>query len=98
MRIEIVVFEGMDELDAIVPFEVLSNAASLHKDWDVALVGVREPGLVIGGHGMRLDVTEALGSPGAVIVPGGGWGDRAPKGTHQQVNDGYLPGRLAEVA
>jgi transcriptional regulator GlxA family with amidase domain len=98
MRIEIVVFDGMDELDAIVPFEVLSNAAQLHKNWEVALVAVAEPGLVIGSHGMRLDVTETLGSPGAVIVPGGGWGDGAAKGTWQQVNDGHLPQRLKEVA
>ena len=67
-------------------------------DWDVALVGVREPGLVVGGHGLRLGVTETLGGPDAVIVPGGGWGDRAPKGAWQLANDGYLPERLKEVA
>jgi transcriptional regulator GlxA family with amidase domain len=98
MRIEIVVFDGMDELDAIVPFEVLSNAALFGTDWEVALVGVREAGQIVGSHGMHLDVDETLGSPAAVVVPGGGWGDRAPKGAWQQVNDGYLPGRLRELA
>jgi transcriptional regulator GlxA family with amidase domain len=98
MRIEIVVFDGMDELDAIVPFEVLSNAAQFGTDWDVALVGVSEPGQIVGSHGMRLHVDETLGSPGAVVVPGGGWGDRAPKGAWQQANDGYLPDRLRELA
>jgi transcriptional regulator GlxA family with amidase domain len=98
MRIEIVVFDGMDELDAIVPFEVLTNASHFHQDWDVALVGVGEPGVVVGSHGMRLEVTETLKTPGAVIVPGGGWGDRAPQGSRQQVNNGHLPQRLKEVA
>ena len=102
MRIEIVVFDGMDELDAVLPFEVLSNgamsAAGRERGWEVALVGVREPGTVVGAHGMRVEVTQALGRPDAVVVPGGGWGDRAPVGTHQQVADGYLPGRLRELA
>jgi transcriptional regulator GlxA family with amidase domain len=98
MRIEIVVFDGMDELDAIVPFEVLTNAAQFDNDWDVALVGVREPGTVVAGHGLRLEITETLGSPDALVVPGGGWGTRSAKGAWQLVNDGYLPARLAEIA
>lgn len=98
MRIEIVVFDGMDELDAVVPFEVLSNAVMLGADWEIALVGVREPGRVVGAHGMQLEVTESLGSPGAIIVPGGGWGDRAAKGSWQLAQEGYLPDRLRELA
>jgi transcriptional regulator GlxA family with amidase domain len=98
MRIEIVVFDGMDELDAIVPFEVLSNAALFGTGWEVALVGVSEPGQIVGSHGMRVDVDETLGSPGAVVVPGGGWGDRGAKGAWQQANDRYLPDRLRELA
>ena len=33
MRIEIVVFDGLDELDAVLPFEVLTNAAKAGADW-----------------------------------------------------------------
>jgi transcriptional regulator GlxA family with amidase domain len=98
MRIEIVVFDGMDELDAIVPFEVLTNASHFQKDWDVALVGIRERGVVVGSHGMRLDVTETLGSPDAVVVPGGGWGDRAPKGAWQLATDENLREHLKVIA
>jgi transcriptional regulator GlxA family with amidase domain len=98
MRIEIVAFDGMDELDAVVPFEVLTNAAANGADWDVALVGVSDPGQIIAAHGMRVDLTEVLGTPDAVIVPGGGYGDRAAKGTWQLINDGYLPAKIREIA
>ncbi|MEU1400682.1 hypothetical protein ABZ403_32110 [Micromonospora zamorensis] len=41
MRIEIVVFDGFDELDVFGPFEVLSMAGM-----DVRLVAVERPGMV----------------------------------------------------
>ena len=97
MRIEIVVFDGFDELDAVLPFEVFRNAGK-RSDWDVALVGVRGAGEVVASHGMRLRVEAGLGNPDAVVIPGGGWSDRSPKGTWHEVQDGYLPDRLREVA
>jgi transcriptional regulator GlxA family with amidase domain len=97
MRIEIVVFDGFDELDAVLPFEVFRNAAKA-SDWDVALVGVDGPGEVIASHGLRLQVDVGLGRPDAIVVPGGGWGGRAAKGTRQQVQDGHLPELVRELA
>jgi transcriptional regulator GlxA family with amidase domain len=97
MRIEIVVFDGMDELDAVLPFEVFRNAAQA-SDWDVAMVGVHGGGEIVASHGMRLQVEAGLGRPAAVVVPGGGWASRAPKGTWQQVQDGHLPERIREIA
>ncbi|HEX4427972.1 MAG TPA: DJ-1/PfpI family protein [Frankiaceae bacterium] len=97
MRIEIVVFDGFDELDAVLPFEVFRNAAQA-SDWDVALVGPAGAGEIVASHGMRLQVDAGLGRPDAIVVPGGGWGDRAPKGTRQQVAEGHLPDRIRELA
>ena len=97
MRIEIVVFDGFDELDAVLPFEVFRNAAKA-SDWDVALVGADGPGEIVASHGMRLQVDAGLGRPDAIVVPGGGWGDRSAKGTWQQVQDGRLPDRVRELA
>lgn len=51
MRIEVVVFDGFDELDAVAPYEVLRNAAAGGADWDVALVGAHGAGVVTGSHG-----------------------------------------------
>jgi transcriptional regulator GlxA family with amidase domain len=97
MRIEIVVFDGFDELDAVLPFEVFRNAAKA-SDWDVALVGVDGPGEIVASHGLRLSVDAGLGRPDAIVIPGGGWGDRSTKGTWQQVQDRRLPQRVRELA
>lgn len=97
MRIEIVAFDGMDELDAVLPYEILSNAAP-GTDWEVALVGIHGAGQVVGAHGLRMQVDEGLGSPNALIVPGGGWATRSPVGVWQQVQDGQLPQRVRELA
>lgn len=102
MRIEIVVFDGFDELDALAPYEVFANAAALSSgEWDVALVGAAGAGVVRAAHGLSL-VVEAglgeLGQPDAILVPGGGWGDRAPAGAWHEVQEGNLPRDLAELA
>jgi transcriptional regulator GlxA family with amidase domain len=93
MKIEIVVFDGFDEIDAFGPFEVLSSAG-----FDVALVGVDKPGVVVSQRGVRLDVGAALGTPDGVVVPGGGWLDRAPEGSWAQAQRGTLAARLVAAA
>jgi putative intracellular protease/amidase len=100
MRIEIPVFDGFDELDAVGPYEVLRTASQISADasLDVALVGAHGPGQVVAAHGLRLSVTEGLGRPDALIVPGGGWTGRTPRGTWHEVQAGTLPARLAELA
>lgn len=98
MRIEVVVFDGFDELDAVAPYEVLRNAAAGGADWDVALVGAHGAGVVTGSHGLQLTVTEGLSHPDALIVPGGGWGEHAKRGTWGEVQRGILPGRIAALA
>ena len=98
MRIEIVVFDGFDELDAVGPYEVLRTAEAYGADWDVTLVGVASAGTVTAHHGLRLAVTEALGHPDALIVPGGGWSQRSEPGTWGEVQRGDLPARIAAAA
>lgn len=98
VRIEIVVFDGFDELDAVAPYEVLRTAQAYGADWDVALVGVAGAGMVKAHHGLRLDVTEVLGHPDALIVPGGGWSQRSERGTWGEVQRGDLPVRIAAAA
>ena len=98
MRIEIVVFDGFDELDAVAPYEVLRNAAAGGADWDVALVGAHGAGVVTGSHGLQLTVTERLSHPDALIAPGGGWGEHAERGTWGEVQRGLLPDRIAALA
>jgi transcriptional regulator GlxA family with amidase domain len=93
VRIEIIVFDGFDELDAFGPFEVLSSAG-----FDVELVAVRKAGPVRSMRGIRLDIPGVLGRADGVIVVGGGWMSRAEEGAWAQAHRGVLPERLADVA
>jgi len=92
MRIEILLFDGFDELDAFGPFEVLSGA------FDVELVTLNAPGPVTTSRGVQITTRSGLGRPDGVIVPGGGWLDHAPEGSWAQARRGHLPTALADLA
>ena len=98
MRIAVVVFEGFDELDAIGPLEVLRNAATMGgAGLQVDLVALDGAAEVTGSHGLRVrpdgpldpDRTDLL------VVPGGGWNDRAPQGARAEAERGELPAAIA---
>lgn len=93
MRIEIPLFDGFAEIDAFGPFEVLAGAGV-----DVALVGVEKTASVTSQRGVSVDVEAVLGQPDAVVVPGGGWMNRAAEGSWAQAERGVLPARLAGLA
>jgi transcriptional regulator GlxA family with amidase domain len=101
MRIEIVVFDGFDEMDALGPYEICANAAEAASHWEVRLVGAAGGGVVTGAHGLRVLTDFGLaehGQPGAIVVPGGGWGDRAAAGAWHEAQEGNLTRDLAELA
>ena len=89
MRIEIIVFDGFDELDAFGPFEVLAQT-----ELDIALVTVDRPRSIVSQLGLQLNISESLGEPDAIIVPGGGWLNRAEQGSWAEVQRGELPAAL----
>ena len=97
MDIEIIVFDGFDELDAIGPFEVLRHAADAGAAFAVRLVGADGPGDVRAANGLTLRVDAGIGAPDALLVPGGGWFDGGP-GARAQADRGDLPKKLAELA
>jgi uncharacterized protein (DUF427 family)/putative intracellular protease/amidase len=91
--IDIVVFDGVDELDFVGPLEVLRGAAAGGADLSVRLVTRTEPLEVTGHHGLRLRA-DALYEPGAdiLLVPGGGWVARAGTGAWAEAERGdWLP-------
>jgi len=91
MRIEIPLYDGFDEVDAIAPFEALRNAGL-----DAVLVGARGPGEVVASHGARLLTDAALsGDADLVLVPGGGW--ISGGGVRDEYDRGDLPARLREL-
>jgi transcriptional regulator GlxA family with amidase domain len=93
VRIAILVFDGFDELDALGPYEVFRNAGL-----DARLVTRDPQERVTGSHGLAVEVQGALdGSFDLVVVPGGGWNDRAERGAWAEAQRGDLPRELARL-
>lgn len=100
MLIDIVVFDGTDEMDALGPLEVLRSAAALGASLEARLT-TREPqAQVRGAHGLRFlpDGQFAPGRADIVIVTGGGWNVRADRGAWGEVQRGQWLPLLAEAA
>ncbi|MEO0852513.1 MAG: DJ-1/PfpI family protein [Cyanobacteria bacterium J06648_11] len=100
MRIQIVIFNGFDELDAIAPYEVFANAAELGAELQVELVTLDSREEVTASHGLclrpqgRLD----LDTPAEIVViPGGGWNNRAAAGAWAEFERGDLAKALTQL-
>jgi uncharacterized protein (DUF427 family)/putative intracellular protease/amidase len=96
--IDIVVFEGFDELDALGPLRVFRGAAAHGADLAARLVTRAEPLDVTGQHGLQVRA-DAVYEPGAdvLLVPGGGWVARAATGVRAEADRGEWP-RLVRAA
>lgn len=96
MRVQIVVFDGFDEIDVFGPFEALSAGGAV-----VELVSVQGAGPITSQRGVSLNVDQTLldgtSSPDGVIVPGGGWLNRAEHGAWAEVRNGALGRRLLDA-
>jgi transcriptional regulator GlxA family with amidase domain len=98
MRIDIVIYEGFDELDAIGPFEVLSQAARMGADVSTRLVTLEPVEWVTASHGLEVKPHGVLDAAADfVVVVGGGWGGRGQRGAWGEAQRGRLPARLAEL-
>lgn len=96
LDVEIVLFDGFDELDAIGPFEVFA-AAAREADLAVRLVTSEPADRVVASHGLRIEPDGVLGEPDLLVVPGGGWAS-ADGGVRRVVEDGTLVEAVAGLA
>jgi transcriptional regulator GlxA family with amidase domain len=99
MRIDIIVFDGLDELDVVGPLEVLRSAAMGSEGFEVRLAGRAGAAAVTGTFGVTFtpDVPFAPGDAEVVLVPGGQWANRGEHGAWGEVQRGdWLP-LLAEA-
>jgi transcriptional regulator GlxA family with amidase domain len=100
MLIEILIFPGVDELDALGPLEVLRNAAAAGADFQVRLVSLESPEDIQGSHGLRFGVDGTLGSrgrPDILLIPGGGWIMRAEHSAWGEAQRGAIPAAIANA-
>jgi transcriptional regulator GlxA family with amidase domain len=99
LLVDIVVFDGVDEIDAIGPLEVLRSAAALGADITARLVTHDERAVVTGAFGLRFepDGVYVPGEADITIATGGGWATRQDVGAWGEVQRGdWLP-LLAET-
>lgn len=101
MQVDIAVFDGFDNLDAIGPFEVFNHARTFGADIEVRLSTLVEQEVVTSGHGLRIESDGVLrtgaDAPEIVVVPGGGWGQRDEVGAWGEAERGDLPDALQRL-
>lgn len=92
MDVTVVLYPGVDELDAIGPYAVLSHGSRLDPSLRVMLASldaapVRAAAGAVLTPQRRLD---PVGAGAALVVPGGGWNARAPEGARRQAANAAL--------
>ena len=75
LRFQIALFNGFDEMDVFGPYEILSVPGAT-----VELATIGEPAAVRSMRGITVEANSALETGDGIIVPGGGWGNRADAG------------------
>lgn len=91
-QIDVLFFDGCDELDCVGPFEVLSGAGL-----DVRAVahpaGTRR---IRAANGLTIECDGGIGeAPGLLVVPGGGW--LTGSGVRDLLDEGSLPALIARL-
>jgi transcriptional regulator GlxA family with amidase domain len=94
--IDIVVFDGLDELDALGPMEVFRTAAAFGGGLATRLVTRTPQDVVRCAHELefRPDGVFEPGAADVLMVPGGGWSNRADVGVWGEVQRGDLLGPI----
>jgi transcriptional regulator GlxA family with amidase domain len=99
LRVQILLYEGVEELDSIAPFDVLSIAATMGGAIRTTLVSTNKPTMVTASRGLRIEVPRGWSPQDAdvLIVPGGMRHDQPGSGMHRLLADKAFIRRLADV-
>jgi transcriptional regulator GlxA family with amidase domain len=98
MNIDIIIFDGFDDLDALGPNELLRHAARAGAPFDVSLVQLDGAERVRSGVGTTIVPDRALSErPDLVLVPGGGLISDNAVGVLAELERGALPAALARL-
>ena len=91
MHVQILIYDGFDELDAIGPYEILHGAG-----FETELVTLEPTDLITASHRATFVPHGALDPrPDLLLVPGGGWRTHKPVGTWGEYERGVLPVAIA---
>jgi len=92
--VEVLFFDGFDELDSVGPWEVLSGAG-----FDARAVGFPSGVRTVrAANGLAVGVDGPIGErPGLLVVPGGGWVAGGETGVRPLVVAGDLPALIGRL-
>jgi len=104
MLIQVLLYDGFDELDAIGPYEILHGSglpteyAVLRDDAGSRSARTRnDDEVVTASHGTVIVPHATLAeAPDLLVVPGGGWRTRSPVGTWGEYERGVIPQAIAQ--
>jgi transcriptional regulator GlxA family with amidase domain len=108
MNVDVLLYDGFDELDGIGPYEVFDYAMDFAGEGDeragrVRYVTLEARDSVIASHGTRVGVDGVLADPGSgdapdlLVVPGGGWSARDEEASAwAEAQKGDVPRALAD--
>ena len=108
MNVDVLLYDGFDELDGIGPYEVFDYALGYAGEGDdragrVRYVTLDERDSVTASHGTRIGVDgvlaepEAVDAPDLLVVPGGGWSARDEEASAwAEAQKGDVPRALAD--
>ncbi|MEU7729141.1 DJ-1/PfpI family protein [Streptomyces sp. NPDC040724] len=97
LRVHIVVFDGVEELDFVAPYEVFSASRFFtDRPVEVRYVTASRPGFVRAAYGTRIGVEHGWAPEQAdiVAVPGGGYARPDAPGVWAEIRRGTLPRAL----
>ncbi len=100
LNIQIIIFDGFDELDAIAPFEVLQTAAALGAEVKAELITIDRVREITAAHGLKVKPEATIDfdkPPDILIVPGGGWASRAEQGAWEEAQRGAIPTAISRL-
>jgi transcriptional regulator GlxA family with amidase domain len=97
LDIAIPLFDGVDELDALGPFEVFRNAERFGASLSCELVASSTETIITASHGVRLLPTAASEARPWhwLVIPGGNWSRPEHPGVRAEVARGALPRLIA---
>ncbi|WP_405453544.1 DJ-1/PfpI family protein [Streptomyces erythrochromogenes] len=97
LRVHVVMFDGVEELDFVAPYEVFSGSRFFtDRAVEVRYVTASRPGFVRASYGTRVGVEHGWAPQDAdiVVVPGGGYARREDPGVWAEIRRGTLPRAL----
>lgn len=100
LRIDLLLFEGFDELDALAPLEVWRAAGAGGAPLEVTLVAPAGERPLRAAHGLRLEPQAPFPPerrPDLLLVPGGGWIAGGARGVREELERGALPAAIAAL-